>query len=60
MKDSKPDLERRMQIDTRIRVNAFLYQGWRVLSRHPMQLQKGRQVATIEGTKVNIENVVPG
>lgn len=60
MKDSKPDLERRMQLQQRNCVNAYLYKGWKIIKRDPMQLFKGRQVATIEGGKVNIENVVPG
>ena len=57
MSDRKPRLERRLQLDTRSRVKRMLYQGWIIRSHCPLQLQKGRQIATIEGEKVNYENV---
>lgn len=49
-------LERRLQLNRRRQVDGLLYRGFTVVTRDPLVLRKGRQLATLDGGQINYEN----
>ncbi|WP_394131870.1 hypothetical protein [Marinobacter nauticus] len=49
-------LERRLQLSRRRQVDGLLYRGFTVVTRDPLVLRKGRQLATLDGGQINYEN----
>ncbi|QFS86650.1 MULTISPECIES: hypothetical protein [unclassified Marinobacter] len=49
-------LERRLQLNKRRQVDGLLYRGFTVVTRDPLVLRKGRQLATLDGGQINYEN----
>lgn len=49
-------LERRLQLNKRRQVDGLLYRGFTVVTRDPLVLRKGRQLATLDGERINYEN----
>jgi len=49
-------LERRLQLNKRRQVDGLLYRGFTVVTRDPLVLRKGRQLATLDGEQINYEN----